>query len=96
MSKVLVDALNERQLAYREALDRLRDAAPDDANLGEVTWLLRESIELAGCLRRLLAGRTVAEIHRAFGAPGDFGYGTPIGDALATIYRASCEPKEPR
>jgi len=29
---------------------------------------------------------TVAELHGAFGAPGDFGYETPIGSALARLY----------
>jgi hypothetical protein len=26
-------------------------------------------------------------IHRAFGAPGDYGYGTPHGDALFELYK---------
>lgn len=25
--------------------------------------------------------------HRAFGAPGDYGYGTPQGDALFELYK---------
>lgn len=36
---------------------------------------------------RDVRGRTVREIHEAFGAPGDFGYDTPLGDALASLYR---------
>lgn len=27
-------------------------------------------------------------LHRVFGAPGDWGYGTPIGDALLAIYKS--------
>ena len=81
VNQVLVDALARRQRHYLEAIDRLRDADHPDA------VLLREAVELAGCLRRLLADRTVDEIHRAFGAPGDFGYETPIGAALAVVYR---------
>lgn len=36
--------------------------------------------ELLTVLARVLEGKDVT---RAFGAPGDWGYGTPIGDALA-------------
>ncbi|NTG07203.1 hypothetical protein [Rhizobium rhizogenes] len=27
-------------------------------------------------------------VHKAFGAPGDYGYGTPKGDALIALYRS--------
>ena len=37
-------------------------------------------LELLNVLARVLEGKP---IERAFGAPGDWGYGTPIGDALA-------------
>jgi hypothetical protein len=57
-----------------------------DVSSGDIRDL-REALELVGCLRRLIAGRTVAEIHKAFGAPGDFGYETPIGDALYQLYQ---------
>ena len=63
----------------------LRDADNPDAQL------LREAVEMTGCMRRLLAGRTIDEIHRAFGAPGDFGYETPIGAALAAAYRGGSQ-----
>lgn len=43
---------------------------PDDADVAE---LLR-------VLSRVVEGKPV---DAAFGAPGDWGYGTPIGDALA-------------
>jgi hypothetical protein len=29
-----------------------------------------------------------SEFHKQLGAPGDFGYGTPCGDALQTLYAA--------
>ena len=29
----------------------------------------------------------IAAVHRAFGAPGDYGYGTPKGDALFELYK---------
>jgi hypothetical protein len=89
-ASVLVDALAKQERTYRTAIDRLRDMAPENAETeAEVTrlvWALREAVELVGCLRRLLPAQTVGDIHRAFGAPGDFGYDTPIGDALANIY----------
>lgn len=48
-----------------------------------------EAAELIGCLRRLVAGASIsyADLQRAFGAPGNWGYETPIGDALAQVYR---------
>jgi hypothetical protein len=45
----------------------------------------RDTAELLCCLARLVAGKTV---HKAFGAPGDWGYGTPIGDALKDFYNS--------
>lgn len=47
-----------------------------------------DAAELMRVLARVLEGK---EIHRAFGAPGDWGYGTPIGDALAKAYRGESE-----
>lgn len=41
-------------------------------------------IELICVLGRILEGKTILE---AFGAPGDWGYGTPIGDALNEEYQ---------
>jgi hypothetical protein len=77
----LIDAIATCERRHRETLETLRDLDADDA------WKLREAIELVGCLRRLVAGSTVTEIYKAFGAPGDFGYDTPIGAALAKFYR---------
>ncbi len=89
MSEQLAKAIYERERQYREAIDRLRELAPPEAEneVYEITSLLHEAIELAGCLRRLVKGRDVMEIHSTFGAPGDFGYDTPIGDALSALYR---------
>jgi len=42
-----------------------------------------DEAELLNCLARILEGK---EIRKAFGAPGDWGYGTPIGDALMAAY----------
>ena len=45
----------------------------------------RDDAELMRVLSRLLAGQRPS---RAFGAPGDWGYGSPIGRALAAAYKA--------
>lgn len=92
----LADAIAKRERLYRDGIDRLRELAPAAAEneVHEITSLLREAIELAGCCRRLTHGRTAREIHDAFGAPGDFGYENEIGAALARIYRGDPEPSE--
>lgn len=89
------NALRERERHYVTAIDRLRAIITNDPEAWDATTSLREAVELVGCLRRLLDGRSVNEIHRAFGAPGDFGYDTPIGDALADVYRAPAIRVEP-
>lgn len=45
--------------------------------------LLNDAEELIRTLSRMVDGKPLA---RAFGAPGDWGYGKPIGDALAAHY----------
>lgn len=88
-TRALVAALVRYEGDHSRAIDRLRELASDDTEneVYELTSRLREAIELTCCLRRLLPGRTVTEVHDAFGAPGDFGYETPVGDALARLYR---------
>lgn len=44
---------------------------------------LADTAELLNVLARMVQGKTV---YQAFGAPGDWGYGTPIGDALQHAY----------
>lgn len=82
-------AIRTRELEYVTALDRLESYAPEEMEneARAQAMLLREAIELVRCLRRLTRGRSPDELHAAFGAPGDFGYETPIGDALARTYR---------
>jgi hypothetical protein len=45
---------------------------------------LREAAELIRVLSRVIDGKT---IYRAFGAPGDWGYERPLGNALSLLYR---------
>jgi hypothetical protein len=47
---------------------------------------LRDAKDLLGVLAHILDGKTVAQ---AFGSPGDWGYGTLIGRALAAQNNAS-------
>lgn len=84
--KALQDVLYSRSREYVSAIDRLMDHVENDPEAYDAARSLREAVELVGCLRRLVEGRTLQEVHRAFGAPGDFGYETPIGAALAKLY----------
>lgn len=89
VNEALVSALLQTERDYSAAIDRLRsmDAVENSSDAWGDTGRLREAVELVRCLRRLVAGVPVGEIHRAFGAPGDFGYETPIGDALYRLYQ---------
>lgn len=87
-------ALQHEAQDYDKAVRRLRELVddgamrePHDVELYDLARTLRNASEMVRILRRLAAGRTVQEIHDAFGAPGDWGYGTPVGDALARLYR---------
>lgn len=86
---LIAKALKARERMYLEAIERVRELATSatEDEIHDLTFGLREAITLVGCLRRMTQGRTVAEVHQAFGAPGDFGYENPIGAALALIYR---------
>ncbi len=85
--KLLEDAITSQLRGYQSALDALVARIDDEADIGIERHLLLEAIEIARCARRLVRGRTMKELHDAFGAPGDFGYDTPIGEALARLYR---------
>lgn len=54
---------------------------------------MRDADGLVGCLRRLASQCTAEQIHAAFGAPGDWGYGTPLGDMLAAVYAGKAAVK---
>lgn len=77
---VLVRALRMRECCYREAIDLVPESAVSEREM------LREAIELVAVLRRVVPTLSDEVLYRAFGAPGDFGYETPIGDALARLY----------
>lgn len=71
MARLLL-ARAQRMLHQEDSYDdKLRAAHCDNA-------------ELIRVLARILEGRSIPD---AFGAPGNWGYDTPIGDALAATYR---------
>lgn len=84
---MLASAIMRREREYSAALDTTLGALEENLETYVVAEKLREAIELCRCLRRLVPDCDVRAIHRAFGAPGDFGYETPIGEALSRVYR---------
>lgn len=69
---------------YRELrnvlCNRAKAMTDADENCGPE---VRDNAELLRVLARMVEGKSVYE---AFGAPGDWGYETPIGEALKTCY----------
>lgn len=92
MSEILKTALIKRDGEYGDAIDRAEQAMEQDPACGDTMRLIREARELVRCLRRVVPQLTVRQIHKAFGAPGDFGYDTPIGDALYATYSQPAQP----
>ena len=87
----LEEALATQATQARYALDTLSewlDENQDETDVEAARVTLKEAIDLVHVLRRLVRGRSVPEIHAAFGAPGDFGYETETGAALAALYSA--------
>ena len=60
----------------RERSARLRNAGFEVSTVGQ----LADDGELLAVLARIIEGKP---IEKAFGSPGDWGYGHPIGAALA-------------
>ena len=79
-------ALSKRERDYTAAIDRVRAL---DVIADRDIEALRESAFLIRCMRALLEGRTVEEVYRAFGSPGDFGYESTIGVALLATYESA-------
>lgn len=63
-----------------EKVDEIIDAGESVPEIDAISDDLRDVKFLLKVLAHIVDGKTVAQ---AFGAPGDWGYGTPIGDALA-------------
>lgn len=58
--------------------------AVDDGKVAINTRAMHQAYELILVLARLIDGKSV---YQSFGAPGDWGYETPIGAALFEFYR---------
>ncbi|AHF94589.1 hypothetical protein OPIT5_29410 [Opitutaceae bacterium TAV5] len=72
-----------RQEAERlQSVYEIATGDPDGKAIAD--GLGHDTPELLRVLARLVEGQTV---YRAFGAPGNWGYGTPIGDALFAAIR---------
>jgi len=73
-SKKLAHAVRELK---NEAKDALEDEVIDSRSSGIGT--INEALDLLYVLANIVDGMA---IEKAFGSPGDWGYGSPIGDAL--------------
>ena len=80
-------ALSEIEAEASDQLSEIDSLDTVDLHTIPATDELRRTVRLLGCLRRLVVGRTPQELHEAFGAPGDWGYEIPLGDALYKLYR---------
>lgn len=80
--------------ALREVANTFRSEERQTDDLDHVSDKLAESARTMEHLTRALAFvvRTTSispkQVYEAIGAPGDFGYGTDLGDALAAFYSA--------
>lgn len=64
----------------------------EELRAGEGPAVDRElHLALARLLEQSEDNLSVRTVHRAFGAPGDWGYGTPVGEGLRDIYGALIE-----
>ncbi len=73
--------------ALRAKAQAMIDAEPDaDPKRHQEN---RDAAELILTLAHIVNGKPVSV---AFGAPGDWGYGTPIGDALAAKHVGASQP----
>lgn len=77
---MLAKALRKYADAVNAVHCSLRDGIDESCQLSQK---MNDAPELIRVLARIVEGKTIAE---AFGAPGDWGYGTPIGNALFQHY----------
>lgn len=86
MSAKVAAALRGIAAEVSTSLDMLRDLLPEGADESAVN-ALRTGEHVIAVFARVTATMTPAELHRVFGAPGDWGYDTPLGDALYAAYK---------
>jgi len=73
------EAINDLRDQAELRIDRGEPQSLSDADLN----LLRDAQELVRVLARVVEGKPLVGSFSAFGAPGDWGYHTDIGKALA-------------
>ena len=85
MNTTLTNALGA---AVRQVAEQYHSEADESAEMAP-TMAQREVYELQLCLARAIerSGLSGRQIHEFMGAPGDWGYSTPIGKALQAIYK---------
>jgi len=88
-SKKLADAVRN----LKAKVDEITDEDVFESS-SENYDALNDAKDLLGVLAHIIDGKSVAQ---AFGSPGDWGYGTPIGDALrsASIFSNVKNPPRP-
>lgn len=84
MSNPTTDLVTLERVLRRHA-EAVHNLVADETS-DQDTRTLRDGAELIRVLARMVAGKTIQEVHRAFGAPGDWGYETPIGNTLSNLY----------
>lgn len=79
----LAKVVRKMAAALNEARDTVRDLNDQSDKLDEAAGTMFDAAELVLCLARMLEGK---DVHAAFGAPGDWGYHTAIGQTLYRLY----------
>lgn len=85
MNRALAAAVRAQADALVDRSYELQEEIPSDLHR-----LNKDVVELARVLARILEGKPALQ---AFGAPGDWGYGTPMGEAVrAALGESATEP----
>lgn len=100
--KPLQDALRAEANRLDAELDNLRSidlSATEDGGIENTIYesvsQLRLGIVLIRVLSRLVAHAPLHRLHEAFGAPGDFGYESRLGQALYALYQGNAHDLMP-
>lgn len=92
-------------IAYRDVILRMDRAIVNmtedlDSHPRKIVRCLLHALGTVGIIRSVNRGEADGKflaanrmlIHYVLGAPGDWGYGTPLGDALQQLYRLDLTP----
>lgn len=80
----------------KELAQNLRAAAEEIFSDDNAPDTAKTAARLTQCLARALERDFLSldQVYTMFGAPGDWGYGTPIGQTLQKIYKAGADAEE--